>query len=188
MQSPCGPRGKGRRAGVGNERRQRGVHRLTLQSTSTASRRTGPAFLVFWHVPRHVRDRSTPHSFAAFVRRRAAAHRRRVAPYIRCRGAGRVSLRCVSLVGMKEGRRPVRPLRTHRQIKVCDISTKLCWVEKYIPGEYYHEPSELPNPRPTQPKKTSEVKRGIFWATFSHSKYFFVGWDWFYIGNRIQET
>ena len=27
-----------------------------------------------------------------------------------------------------------------------------------------------------------------FWVTFSHSKYFFVGWDWFYIGNRLQET
>ena len=26
------------------------------------------------------------------------------------------------------------------------------------------------------------------WATLSHSKYYFVGWDWFYIGNRLQDT
>ena len=39
----------------------------------------------------------------------------------------------------------------------------------------------------TQPKK----KIGLKWHLghfFSHSKQFFVGWDWFYIGNRLQET
>ena len=43
--------------------------------------------------------------------------------------------------------------------------------------EYYYETDELPDPRPTQPKK-NEVKSGI-WVTFSHSKQFFVRWDWF---------
>ena len=27
-----------------------------------------------------------------------------------------------------------------------------------------------------------------FGPLFSHRKYFFVGWNWFYIGNRLQET
>ena len=49
-----------------------------------------------------------------------------------------------------------------------------------------YETDELPNPRPTQPKK-NQVKRGI-WAAFFHSIFFFVDWDWFYIGNRLQET
>ena len=40
---------------------------------------------------------------------------------------------------------------------------------------YFYETVELPNPRPTQPKK-NQVKSGI-WATFSHSKKCFVGWD-----------
>ena len=39
--------------------------------------------------------------------------------------------------------------------------------------KYYYETDELPNPRPTQPKK-NWVKSGI-WATFSHIKYFFRG-------------
>ena len=52
--------------------------------------------------------------------------------------------------------------------------------------EYYYETDGLPNPRPTQPKK-HQVESGIC-ATASHSKLFFVGWDWFYIRNRLQET
>ena len=52
--------------------------------------------------------------------------------------------------------------------------------------KYYYETEELPNPTPTQPKE-NWVKSGI-WNTFSHSNYLFVGWDWFYIGNRRQET
>ena len=51
--------------------------------------------------------------------------------------------------------------------------------------KFYYETEELANPRPTQPKKT-QVESGI-WVTFSHSEYFFVGWDWFYIGNRLRE-
>ena len=51
---------------------------------------------------------------------------------------------------------------------------------------YHYETDELPNPRPTQPKK-NQVKKDI-WVTFSHSIKFFVGWDWFYIGNRPPGT
>ena len=56
-----------------------------------------------------------------------------------------------------------------------------CWRStKIMSGwktyKYYYETDELPNPRPTQPKK-KQVKSGI-WATFCHnsSKYFFAGW------------
>ena len=51
--------------------------------------------------------------------------------------------------------------------------------------EYYCETDELPNPRPTQPKKKIAYK-----CHFSHSKCFFVGFgDWFiYTGNRLNET
>ena len=35
----------------------------------------------------------------------------------------------------------------------CLPITKLCWVGKHIPGKYYYETDELPNPRPTQTKK-----------------------------------
>ena len=54
--------------------------------------------------------------------------------------------------------------------------------------KFYCEIDELPNPRPTQLKK-KRLKSGIS-ATFffSHRKYFFVGWDCFCIGNRVQET
>ena len=53
--------------------------------------------------------------------------------------------------------------------------------------KYYYETDELPNPRPTQPKKKSGWKwrLGHFFPT---AKWFFVGWDWFYIGNRLQEN
>ena len=63
-------------------------------------------------------------------------------------------------------------------------STKFCWVGKHV--NIFHETDELPNPRPTQPRKTR--LKVTFWATFSHGNFFFVGRDWFYIGNRPQET
>ena len=47
--------------------------------------------------------------------------------------------------------------------------------------KYCYETVELPNPRPTQPKK-NQVKSGI-WATFPHGKYF----SWVGVGS-IQET
>ena len=39
--------------------------------------------------------------------------------------------------------------------------------------EHYYETDELPNPRPTQPKK-NQAERGI-WASFPHSFFFFRG-------------
>ena len=53
--------------------------------------------------------------------------------------------------------------------------------------KYYYETDELPNPRSTQPKK-NWVKKWHLGHFFSHSKHFFVGWDWCYVGNRLQET
>ena len=49
--------------------------------------------------------------------------------------------------------------------------TKLCWAGNA--HKCYYETDELPNPRPTQPKK-NWVKSGV-WATFSHSKRVFRG-------------
>ena len=42
-----------------------------------------------------------------------------------------------------------------------------------------------PKANPTQEKLGQKWHLGHF---FSHSNYFFVGWDWFYIGKRLQET
>ena len=67
---------------------------------------------------------------------------------------------------------------------VCDLPN--CVGLENI-GKYFYETDELPNLRPTQPKKNG-VRNGV-WATFfPHRKYFFVGYDWFYIGNTLQET
>ena len=44
------------------------------------------------------------------------------------------------------------------------------------------------SPAQGQPNRQKNSLKVAFWAAFSHSKYFFVGWDWFYIGNRLQET
>ena len=52
--------------------------------------------------------------------------------------------------------------------------------------KYCYETDELPNPRPTQPKK-NEVKSGN-WATFVHSKHLFRGLGLIFMGNRLQET
>ena len=42
------------------------------------------------------------------------------------------------------------------------------------------EPTNPPNPRPTQPKK-KYVRSGIFGPLFSTRKSLFGGWDWFYM-------
>ena len=77
---------------------------------------------------------------------------------------------------------PPRPRRASKKNMVFVIyQILLDWKHQYC-----CETVEFPNPRPTQPKK-NEVKSGI-WATSSHRKYFFEGWDWFYVGNRLQET
>ena len=52
----------------------------------------------------------------------------------------------------------------------------------------YHETDELPKTKadPTQKGKIRcKVDLGHFFPT---AKYFFVGWDWFYVGNRLEET
>ena len=53
--------------------------------------------------------------------------------------------------------------------------------------EYYHETDELPNPTLTQPKK-KKLKSGIWAIFFFPQQIIFVGRDWFYIGNKLQET
>ena len=52
--------------------------------------------------------------------------------------------------------------------------------------QQYYETDELPNPRPTQPKKDSI--KSVFWATFSLSKWFFLGLGLIVCRNRLQET
>ena len=52
--------------------------------------------------------------------------------------------------------------------------------------KYYYETDELPNPRPTQPKK-KWVTSGV-WATFSHRRMFFGGLGLILYGNKLQET
>ena len=55
--------------------------------------------------------------------------------------------------------------------------------------KYYYETDQTSQPKanPTQEKIGLNVAK---WATFSHSKYFLVGWAWFLVpvGNSLQET
>ena len=51
---------------------------------------------------------------------------------------------------------------------------------------YYYETVELPNPRPTLPKK-KWVMCGI-WAAFSPQRIIFRGLGLFYMGNSLQEA
>ena len=53
-------------------------------------------------------------------------------------------------------------------------------------SNFYMTPTNSPTQGQPKPKKRW-VRSGI-WAAFSHSNFFFVGWDWFYIGSRLQET
>ena len=63
----------------------------------------------------------------------------------------------------------------------CLRYTKLCWGWQTC--GYSYETDELPNPRPTPPLSVA------FGPLFPHSRYFFVGWDWFYVGNcRMAEV
>ena len=59
----------------------------------------------------------------------------------------------------------------------------LCWVGKH--ENIIMKLTNSPNPRPTQPEKKKKVKKSGNRVTFPHSQYFFVGWDWFYTGNRL---
>ena len=46
-----------------------------------------------------------------------------------------------------------------------------------------------PTNSPTQGQPNPRKIKVAFWATFfPTAKYFFVGWDWFCIGNRLQQT
>ena len=62
--------------------------------------------------------------------------------------------------------------------------TKLCWVGKRI--NIVIKPTISPTQGQPNPRKNRW--KVAFWATFAHSKYFFVGWDWFHVGNRLQKT
>ena len=76
------------------------------------------------------------------------------------------------------------PTRQHEfSIRVLAIYQILLGWKTY---KCYYKTDELPNPKANPNPRKIRLKSGI-WATFSHSKQFFVGWDWFYIGNRLQE-
>ena len=73
-------------------------------------------------------------------------------------------------------------------LAVCDTSkytgTKFCWVGKRINNimKPMNSPTQgRPNPRKNRLKVAN-------WATFSHSKYFFVGWDLFHIGKQTTRS
>ena len=50
------------------------------------------------------------------------------------------------------------------------------------------ETDELPPTKGQPNPRKNRLKEVAFGPLFPTEKYFFVGWDWFYIGNRIQET
>ena len=52
--------------------------------------------------------------------------------------------------------------------------------------EYYYEIDEPPNPRPIQPKK--KKFKVAFAPLIPHSKQLFVGWDRFYMQNRLHKS
>ena len=52
--------------------------------------------------------------------------------------------------------------------------------------KYIMKPANSPTQGQPNPRKNR--LKAAFGPLFSHSKQFFVGWDWFYIGNRLQET
>ena len=51
--------------------------------------------------------------------------------------------------------------------------------------KYYYETDELPKPNPNQEQLGQKVAFGPLFPTANN---FFVGWDWFYVGNRLPET
>ena len=70
-------------------------------------------------------------------------------------------------------------IQKFRAVLGCLQSTKLCWVED-------KKVSVKPTNANPKKRKVKSGKSGI-WATFSHSKQFFVDWDWFYTGNRLTQ-
>ena len=87
------------------------------------------------------------------------------------------------------------PIYTH-YIRSWLLCPPVIGCSRYIPNYYYVGLSANINVmakttnsqtqgQPNTRKNRLEWQLGHF---FPHSKYFFVGWDWFKIGNRLQET
>ena len=95
----------------------------------------------------------------------------------------------------------------HKQSSKANEQTIVFAIYQLLLGwktcKYYYETDELPNPRPTQPKKN--LGKGGIWATFYPQHIIFrrlglffckklknvsceYDWDCFCIGNRPQET
>ena len=68
----------------------------------------------------------------------------------------------------------------------CSRCTRLCWVAKHA-NVLTYETDELPNPRPTHPKK-NQVESGIGGHLFPTASSVPVGWDRFGTGNRLEDT
>ena len=76
-------------------------------------------------------------------------------------------------------------MRTTSSVTGClRLFTKLCWAGNNV--NIIMKPFNSPTQGQPNPRK-NRLKVAIGAATFSHSKYFFVGWDWFYIGNRLPD-
>ena len=65
------------------------------------------------------------------------------------------------------------------------LALSSCWVGKHVTTIV------KPTNSPTQGQPNPRTVRFKSWHLghfFPTANYFFVGWDWFYIGNRLQET
>ena len=82
---------------------------------------------------------------------------------------------------------PSPPVRKQERVELllgCLRYTRLCWVRKHVNATM--KPTNSPTQGQPNPRKIR--LKVAFWAAFSHRKYFFVGWDSFYIGGRLRET
>ena len=70
-------------------------------------------------------------------------------------------------------------------LEVCLRFPKCCWVGKHV--NIITKPTNSPTQGQPNPILGHKLKVA-FGPLFSHSNYFFVGWDWFYAGNRLQDT
>ena len=61
---------------------------------------------------------------------------------------------------------------------------QICWVGKHI--NIILEPTNSPPQDQTNPRKAR--LKVAFRTLFPTAIFFFVGWDWFYVGNGLQET
>ena len=67
---------------------------------------------------------------------------------------------------------------------VCDIYTEFCWGGKHV--NITMKPTNSPTQGQPNPRKI-RFKSGIL-GHFFPQQIFFVGWDWFYMGNSLRET